>query len=155
MKLIMTAIATLGAITTAITTVTGSALADVSISIRFGSSPNTYRTYDSYRSHTRQPVYHNPYYRNHGYQHNVNSRVIVREIVPSHNYGNSWNYPSAHRVTHPANFPAANQSVYNPYNVNLGGYSGYPTTNPSMIHNPYNVNLGDRYIVEQRIIRIR
>lgn len=155
MKLIMTAIATLGAITT----FAGSALADVSISIRFGSSPstNTYRTYDSYRSHTRQPIYHNPYHqhRNYDRHHNVNSRVIVREIVPSQNYGNSWNYPTAPSVVYPANFPAANQSVYNPYNVNLGGYSNYPTTNPSMIHNPYNVNLGDRYIVEQRIIRIR
>ncbi len=149
MKVIMTAIATLGAMTT----FAGSALADVSISIRFGSSPstNTYRTYDSYRSHTHQPIYHNPYHRNYEHQHNVNSRVIVREIVPNHNYGNSWNYPSAHRVT----YPAANQSVYNPYNVNLGGYSSYPTTNPSMIYNPHNVNLGDLYIVEQRIIRIR
>ncbi len=154
MKIIMTAIATLGAMTT----FAGSALADVSITIRFGSSPstNTYHTYDSYRSNTHQPVYHNPYYRNHHYnhQHNVNSRVIVREIVPSHNYGNSWKHPSA-PVVYPTNFPAANQSVYNPYNTNLGGYSSYPTTNPSMIYNPYNSNLGDRYIVEQRIIRIR
>jgi hypothetical protein len=131
MKLIMTAIATLGAMTT----FAGSALADVSINIRFGSSPstNTYRTYDSYRSNTHQPVYYNPYYRNHrnyDHQHNVNSRVIVREIVPSHNYGNSWNYPTAPSVV----YPAVNQSVYNPYNVNLGGYG---------------------YIVEQRLIRVR
>jgi hypothetical protein len=153
MKLIMTAIATLGAVTT----FAGSALADVTISIRFGSSPstNTYRTYDSYNSNIRHHTYHNPYHQNYNHHQNVNSRVIVREIVPSHNYGNSWNYPTAPSVVCPANFPAANQSVYNPYNVNLGGYNSYPTTNPSMIHNPYNVNLGDRYIVEQRIIRIR
>ena len=152
MKIIMTAIATLGAITT----FAGSALADVTINIRFGSSPssNTYRTNDSYNSN-RQYTYHNPYHQNYHHHHNVNSRVIVREIVPSHNYGNSWNYPSTHRVTYPANLPATNQSVYNPYNVNLGGYSGYPTSNPSMIYNPYNSNLGDRYIVEKRVIRIR
>jgi hypothetical protein len=152
MKVIMTAIATLGAITT----FAGSAFADVTINIRFGSSPssNTYRTYDSYNSN-HQHTYHNPYYQNYNHHQNVNSKVIVREIVPSHNYGNSWNYPSAPSVVYPANFPAANQSVYNPYNVNLGGYSNYPTSNPSMIYNPHNVNLGDRYIVEQRIIRIR
>jgi hypothetical protein len=153
MKVIMTAIAMLGATTTS----AGSALADVTINIRFGSSPstNTYRTYDSYRSNPHQPIYHNPYYQNYNHHQKVHSGVIVREIIPSHNYGNYRNYPTAPSVVYPANFPAANQSVYNPYNVNLGGYNGYPTTNPSMIYNPYNSNLGDRYIVEQRIIRIR
>lgn len=128
MKIIMTAIATLGAMTT----FAGSALADITINIRFGSSPssNIYRTYDSYNYH--QHSYHNPYYQNYNHDQNVNPSVV-----------------------YPANFPAANQSVYNPYNVNLGGYSSYPTTNQSMIYNPYNVNLGDRYIIEQRIIRIR
>jgi hypothetical protein len=152
MKVIMTAIATLGAMTT----FAGSAFADVSISIRFGSSPstNTYRTYDSYRSNY-QRTYSNPYYQNYRQHRNVNSGVIVREIVPSHNYGKTWNYPSAPTVIYSPNFPTANQSVYNPYNANLGGYNNYPTANPSMIYNPYNVNLGDRYIVEQRIIRIR
>lgn len=148
MKLIMTAIATLGAMTT----FAGSALADVTISIRFGSSPSshTYRTYDSSHSNY-QHTYHNPYYQNYNHHQNGNSRVIVREIYPSQNYGNSWNYPTAPSVV----YPAVNQSVYNPYNVNLGGYSGYPQTNQS-IYNPYNVNLGGYgYIVEQRIIRVR
>jgi hypothetical protein len=153
MKLIMTAIATLGAMTT----FAGSALADVTISIRFGSSPstNTYRTYDSYNSNIRHHTYHNPYHQNYNHHQNVNSGVIVREIFPSQNYGNSWN-STAPSVVYPANnFPAVNQSVYNPYNVNLGGYSGYPQTNQS-IYNPYNVNLGGYgYIVEQRIIRVR
>lgn len=146
MKLIMTAIATLGAMTT----FAGAALADVVINIRIGSSPssNTYRTYDSYNSN-HQLIYHDPYYQHH---HNANSSVIVREIVPSHNYNKSWNYPTTPNVLHPPNYPAANQFIYNPYNSNLGGYS---TTNQSTIYNPYNSNLGDRYIVEQRIIRIR
>jgi hypothetical protein len=122
MKVIMTAIATLGAMTTFV----GSAFADVSISIRFGSSPsvNTYRTYDSYRSNVRQPVHYNPHYRN--YNRNVNSRVIVREVVP--NYGTNW------KPTPRVHYPAT-QSVYNPYNVDLSG-SRY-------------------YIVEKRYIRVR
>jgi len=128
MKVIMTAIATIGAMTTFV----GSAFADVSISIRFGSSPSvkTYRTYESYRSHVRQPVYHHPYnqnYYNRNYRHNTNSRVIVREVLP--NYGSSWNYPTV-----PRNYPTSTQSVYNPYNVDLNG---------------------SRYIIEKRYIRMR
>ncbi|MFM7600030.1 MAG: hypothetical protein ACKO7R_02350 [Pseudanabaena sp.] len=131
MKVIMAAIATLGAMTTCV----GSSFADVSISIRFGSSPsvNTYRTYDSYRSNVRQPIYHNPYnqnYYNRDYhRHNTNSRVIVREVVP--NYGSAWNnYPTTvHR-----NYPTSTQPVYNPYNVDLDG---------------------SRYIIEKHYILIR
>lgn len=132
MKVIMMAIATLGAMTT----FGGSALADVSISIRFGSSPsvNTYRTYDSYRSNVRQPVYHNPYNQNYYnrdyYRPNTRSRVIVREFVSVPNYGSSWNYPT----TIPRNYPTSTQSVYNPYNVDLDG---------------------SRYIIEKRYIRVR
>lgn len=135
MKVTMTAIATLGAMTT----FAGSTLADVSIGIGFESRPsiNTYQTYESYSSNIQQPVYRNFYQRtyNHNYQPNVGSRVIVREMVPSQNYGNSWHYPNAQRANYPTNCPMTNQSVYNP--------------------NLYNVNLGDRYIVEQRIIRVR
>ncbi|MBD2317969.1 hypothetical protein [Phormidium tenue] len=129
MKVIMTAIAALGSMTT----FGGSAFADVSISIRFGSSPsvNTYRTYDSYRSNVRQPVYHNSYNQNYYnrdyYRPNTRSRVIVREVVP--NYGRAWNYS-----TIPRNYPTSTQSVYNPYNVDLDG---------------------SRYIIEKRYIRVR
>jgi hypothetical protein len=130
MKVIMTAIATLGAMTTCV----GSAFADVSISIRFGSSPsvNTYRTYDSYPSNVHQPIYHNPYNQNYYnrdyYRHNTNSRVIVREVVP--NYGSAWNnYPTV-----PRSYPTSTQPVYNPYNVDLDG---------------------SRYIIEKRYIRVR
>jgi hypothetical protein len=133
MKIIMTAIAALGAMTTFV----GSAFADVSFTIRFGSSPSvtTYRTYDSYRSNIYQPTYQDPYYR-YNHHHNDHSRVIVREIVPNYNYGNSWNYPNV-----PVNVP----------NVN------YPANFPTRgsVYNPYNYNLGDRYIVEQRFIRVR
>ncbi|MEA5480114.1 hypothetical protein VB774_20995 [Pseudanabaena galeata UHCC 0370] len=128
MKVIMTAIATIGAMTTFV----GSAFADVSISIRFGSSPslNHYRTYNSYRSNVRQPIYHHPYkqnYFNRDSRANTRSRVIVREVVP--NYGRAWNYS-----TIPRNYPTSTQSVYNPYNVDLDG---------------------SRYIIEKRYIRVR
>jgi hypothetical protein len=146
MKTLITAIATLGAITT----FAGSAFADVSFSIRFGSSPsaNTYRNYDSYRSNIYQPTYQDPYYHHHHY--NNRSRVTIREVVPNYNYGNS--------VTYPTNFPTTG-SVYNPYNSNIGNpyQLGYPANFPTTgsVYNPYNSNLGDRYIIEQRIIRVR
>ncbi len=91
MKTLITAIATLGAMTT----FAGSAFADVSFSIRFGSSPsvNNYRTYDSYRSNIYRPTYQDPYYRSNHYNNN-RSRVIIRKTIPNYNYGNSVNYPT-------------------------------------------------------------
>jgi hypothetical protein len=76
MKLIMTAIAMLGAMTT----FAGSALADVTISITFGPSPstNTYRTYDSYNSNIRHHTYHNnSYHQNYNHHQNVDSGVMA------------------------------------------------------------------------------
>lgn len=148
MKVIIAAIAALGAISS----FTGAAIADVSISIRFGSSPshNTYRSYDSYRSSVYQSVYPVHYDQNsydrynhlHNNQHNrhVNSSVIVREVYPSSSYygnswGNSWNYSVAPNYVIPANHP----------------YS----TIRSTVYNPYNVDLGDRYIIQERVIRVR
>ncbi|PZO40630.1 MAG: hypothetical protein DCF19_12140 [Pseudanabaena frigida] len=123
MKAIIAAIAALGAMSSFV----GSAMADVSINLRFGSTP-TYRNYDYYRSNVYRQVYPNNYDR---YNRNVNSTVIVREAYPSSSYyGNYWNRRS---------------TVYNPYNVDLGN---------RFINNPYN-NSGNRFIVEQRIIRVR
>lgn len=144
MKAIITAIATLGAMTT----FAGSAFADVSLTIRFGSSPsvNTYRTYDSYRSTIYRPTYQDPYYRSNRHYNN-RSRVIIRETVPNYNYGNSWGYSTTPSGIYPVNVPAitAPNWIY-PVNV--------PATTGS-VYNPYNSNLGDRYIIEQRIIRVR
>jgi len=136
MKVIIATIAALGAISSS----TGAAIADVSISIRFGSSPSypTYGSYDSYRSSIYQSVYPVPYYQNNydRYNRDVNSSVIVREVYPSSSYyGNSWNYPVAPSYVIPANQP----------------YS----TIRSTVYNPYNVDLGDRYIIQERIIRVR
>ena len=64
MKVIIAAIALIGAMSSLV----GSANADVSISLRFGSSP-------SYRSYPER-------YRNYRH-HNNNSRVIVREVYPA------------------------------------------------------------------------
>ena len=136
MKVIIATIAALGAIRS----FTGAALADVSISIRFGSSPSypTYGSYDSYRSSVYQSVYPVPYYQNNHdrYNRNVNSSVVVREVYPASSYyGNSWNYSVAPSYVIPANQP----------------YS----TIRSTVYNPYNVDLGDRYIIQERIIRVR
>ncbi len=86
MKTILAAIAVLGTMGA----FSGSAIADVSISIRFGSSP----TYSSYRSNVwsypSAPYYSNNYDRHHR---NNNSSVIVREVYPaSPYYGSNWNY---------------------------------------------------------------
>ena len=92
MKIIMTAIAAIGAMTTFV----GSAIADVSINIRFGSTPSVTsyrRTYESYHSPLRQPIYTNSY-RHQTYR----SRVIMPDLSPSHNHG------------------LTNYSNYNPYN---------------------------------------
>jgi len=143
MKVIITAIATLGAMTTFV----GSAFADVSLTIRFGSSPSvrTYRTYESYRPNIYQPTYQDPYYRsNHHYGH---SKVIIRETVQSYNYGNSWGYSTTPSGIYPVNVPAITAPNWI-----------YPVNDPATtgsVYNPYNSNLGDRYIVEQRFIRIR
>ena len=136
MKVIIATIAALGAISS----FTGAAIADVSISIHFGSNPshNTYRTYDSYPSNVYQSAYPVPYYQNNydRYNRNVNSSVVVREVYPSSSYyGNSWNYSVAPSYAIPANQP----------------YS----TIRSTVYNPYNVDLGDRYIIQERIIRVR
>jgi len=64
MKAIIAAIAAIGAMSSLV----GSANADVSINLRFGSSP-------SYRSYPER-------YRNYRH-HNNNSRVIVREVYPA------------------------------------------------------------------------
>ncbi len=88
MKVIIAAIAALSAISA----FTGSAIADVSINLSFGSSPS-YRRYNSYRSNVYQNVYPRvPHYQNNyydRYNRNVNSSVIVREVYPS-SYRNSW-----------------------------------------------------------------
>ncbi len=145
MKVIVAAIAALGAISS----FTGAAIADVSISIQFGSSPsdNIYRSYDSYRSNVYQSVYPVPYYQNNydqnnydrynnPYNRNVNSSVIVREVYPSSSYyGNSWNHPVTPSYVIPSNHP----------------YSNIRST----VYNPYNVDLGDRYVIQERIIRVR
>jgi len=95
MKIIMTAIAAIGAMTTFV----GTAIADVSISIRFGSTPSvtTHRTYRSYGSPIRQTTYYNynPY--------NYN---------PYNHYSNRSNYKI---WNHPTRFPATTHSIYNPY----------------------------------------
>ena len=137
MKVIIAAIAALGALGS----FAGSAMADISINIRFGSSPsyNSYGNYDSYRSNVYQPVYprhQNNYDRYNSYNRNVNSSVIVREVYPSSSYyGNSWNRTVVPTYIVPSNHP----------------YS----TIRSTVYNPYNVDLGDRYIIEKHIIWMR
>ena len=128
MKTLIAAIAALGAMSTFV----GSALADVSINIRFGSTP-TYRNYDSYRNSYRSNPYRQAYPNypnNYGYNRNVNSSVIVPEVYPSSSYGNFWNRGVVPRQ--------------NPY-----------STIRSTVYDPFNVYRGDRYIVEKRIIRVR
>lgn len=78
MKAIIAAIAAL----TTMGSFAGSAIAQVSFSIRFGSSP-TYRSNIYQGIRPRVPFYQNNYER---YQRNPNSSVIVREVYP-----NSWN----------------------------------------------------------------
>jgi hypothetical protein len=131
MKLMIATIAALGAMTT----FTSSAIANVSISIRFGSSPsfNSYRnnrTHNTYRSNIYQPI--NP--RNSFYRSRNRGSVV---FVPR----------DSSRVNH---------DFYNRNSVvpNFGYPSSFSGTN-QFIHNPYNSNLGDRYIVEKRIIRVR
>ncbi|MBD2177881.1 hypothetical protein H6F42_13255 [Pseudanabaena sp. FACHB-1998] len=124
MKTLLASIAAIGTMSA----FAGSAIAEVSFNIRFGSSPEvkTYRTYRSYRSNVFNspaiPYYQQRSYRN--YDNNYgNSRVIVREVYPQVNYGNSWNYST---------IPGPNYYYRSPRN-----------------------NGGERYIVEKRIIRVR
>lgn len=105
MKLPIAAIASLGALTT----FTGSAIADVSISIRFGSSPsfNSYRnnrSYRTYRSNIYQPI--NPH-SNFEYGRRRNAGIFVQQVLPRLNRG-FYNRNSN------------NQFIHNPYNSNLG-----------------------------------
>ncbi|NUN66570.1 hypothetical protein HCU40_17835 [Pseudanabaena biceps] len=129
MKLLTATIAMLGAMTT----FTNSAIAEISIDIRFGSNPtvNSYRSYRSYPANIYQPrVTRDNFYRSY----NRNSGVIFQETSPQFNRTNRsfHNRNSVNtRYTYPSGFSGTNQFIYNPYNSNLG----------------------DRYIVEQRIIR--
>ncbi len=86
MKAIIAAIAAIGSIST----FAGAAMADVSINLRFGSTPS-YRSYESYHTNVYRQVYPSyPNYYEH-YNHNVNSSVVVREVYPSnYYYGNRW-----------------------------------------------------------------
>ena len=80
----------------------GSAIADLSISIRFGSSPS----HSSYRSNFhRLPPIVPAYSKNHEhYHHNNNSPVIVREVYPTSPYYSNWNYIVPSTVIRRSNF---------------------------------------------------
>lgn len=122
MKIMISALTLLGAMTTFV----GSALADVSINIRFGSSPSFNRIYTPNRSNTRQPVYFKQYptrynrvYQNrptNKFHRNIGSQRIIHQVVPQHNYGNSWNYRTVPNVKHyPSQFPNQMHSIYSPF----------------------------------------
>jgi hypothetical protein len=131
MKALLAAVTSLGVMCSFV----GTAIADVSISIRFGSSPsyNSYRSYRSYRSNIYQPTYPSVPYQNNHYDHfdrynrNINSSVIVPNLYPSSSYyRNSWNY-AVPTIIHRSN----------------------------SFERHYSNHQGDRYIIEKRIIRIR
>ncbi len=86
MKIVLAVIAALGTIGA----FSESAIADVSISIRFGSSP----TYSSYRSNVWSTYPNVPYHpNNYDHHHRNNSSVIVRKVYPaSPYYRSNWNY---------------------------------------------------------------
>lgn len=89
MKTLLAAIAVIGTMSS----FAGNAIAEVSFTIRFGSSPQV-KTYRTYRSNVYSPPVV-PYYQNRGYSNYNNydnSRVIVREVYPQVNLGNSRNY---------------------------------------------------------------
>ncbi|MBD2186772.1 hypothetical protein [Pseudanabaena mucicola] len=121
MKIMISALTLLGAATTFVS----SALADVSINIRFGSSPSFNRIYNPYRVNTRKPVYFNNYptrynrtYQNgfnNGFQRNIGSRRVIHQVVPNYNYSNSWNQPILPRVNYLSQFPNQIHSIYSPF----------------------------------------
>lgn len=91
MKTLLAAIAAIGTMSAC----AGSAIAQISINIRLGSSHEV-KTYRTYRSNVYSAPFV-PYYQHHGYSNYNkygNSRVIVREVYPTVRYGNSWNYSS-------------------------------------------------------------
>jgi hypothetical protein len=92
MKVIIAMIAALGVVSS----FTGSAIAEVSINLRFGSSP-TYRS-NVYPSNVYRPTYpsHSNYQKPHYYRRQANPAFIVREVYPSSSYyGNTWNYSNS------------------------------------------------------------
>lgn len=122
MKIIISALTLLGAATTFVS----SAVADVSINIRFGSSPSFNRSYNPYRATTiRKSIYFNNYptryyhtYQNgfnNGFHRNIGSRRFIHQVVPNYNYGNSWIQPTAPRLNYPSQFPTQIHSIYNPF----------------------------------------
>jgi len=137
MKVIIALIATFGAMSSYV----GSAIADVSISINFGSRP-------SYSS----PNYYNPYptnvyptnvYRSNIYRSNVyRSPSVVHS--PSHNSYYNRNFNSGVKnsgIKVREVYPS--RVIYSP-NVSDRFYNSYRSD-----------QYGDRYIIEKRIIRVR
>ena len=124
MKVIIAAIALIGAMSSLV----GSANADVSISLRFGSSP-------SYRSYPER-------YRNYRH-HNNNSRVIVREVYPA---------TTIIREVYPAGTIV--REVYPAGTIVREVYPAtviYPSTPFERRYNSsQDDRYGDRYIVEKR-----
>ena len=124
MKVIIAAIALIGAMSSLV----GSANADVSISLRFGSSP-------SYRSYPER-------YRNYRH-HNNNSRVIVREVYPA---------TTIIREVYPAGTIV--REVYPAGTIVREVYPAtviYPSTPFERRYNSsQDDRYGDRYIVENR-----
>lgn len=129
MKAIIAAIAAIGAMSASV----GSAFADVSISINFGSrpaysSPNYYKTYRT-NVYRYPSVVHSPTYNNYNRGFNsvitnsgsINSGIRLREVYPS-------------------------RSIYST-NLSNRRYNSYRSDQIDQY--------GDRYIIEKRIIRVR
>lgn len=122
---------------------TGSAIADVSINIRFGASPSYDSSHNFYRTNIQQPIYPSvPYYQNNHdrYNRNINSSVIVREVYPSSSYNsNSWNYTVPQTIIQ--------RSIWSDRRYN--SYHGNQNSNQNFNQS------GNHYIIKQRIIRVR
>jgi len=136
MKVIIAAIAALGAMNSFM----GSAIADVSISINFGSrpaysSPNYYNPYRTnvYRGnvYSTPSIVHSPTYNGY-YNRNFNS-VIPNSVIPNSVIKVREVYPS--RVIYSTNL---SDRRYNSYRSDQ-----------------YVDQYGDRYIIEKRIVRVR
>ena len=130
MKVIIAAIAAIGAMSSLV----GSANADVSISIRFGSS-------SSYRSYPER-------YRNYRH-HNYNSRVIIREVYPATTTVREV-YPATTIVREA--YPATTivREIYPATTIVREVYPArviYPST---PFERRYKSSQDDRYIVENR-----